>query len=99
MFHNQRRRASTRTGNDGRFRLELAFGYYTIHATNGAGYRSTTTAEVDMHATPIAVELTVDSGIRYGVNRTALGQANAEPSICTAPSQAGCTGASVQMKT
>jgi hypothetical protein len=63
-FQSQHRRASTHTGNDGRFRLDLAYGHYTIRATNVGGYRSTTTTEVDISATPVSVELTVDSGIR-----------------------------------
>ena len=63
-IQSQRERASTHTGNDGRFRLDLAYGHYTIRATNAGGYSSTTTAEVDIHATPVSVQLTVDSGIR-----------------------------------
>jgi hypothetical protein len=63
-FQSQHRRASTHTGNDGRFRLDLAYGHYTIRATNVGGYGSTTTTEVDISATPVSIELTVDSGIR-----------------------------------
>jgi len=63
-FQGQHRLASTHTGNDGRFRLDLAYGHYTIRATNVGGYHSTTTTEVDISATPVSIELTVDSGIR-----------------------------------
>jgi hypothetical protein len=63
-FQSQHRRGATHTGNDGRFRLDLDFGHYTIRATNAGGYGSTTTTEVDISASRVSVELTVDSGIR-----------------------------------
>lgn len=60
----QRRRAATHTGGDGRFRLELSYGRYTIRVTNVGAYASTTSKTVDVSVVPISIELTVDSGIR-----------------------------------
>ena len=52
------------TGSDGRFKVFLAYGHYTIRATNTGGYPTTATKDVDVSATPTSVTLTVDSGIR-----------------------------------
>lgn len=63
-FVGHRRRAATHTGGDGRFRLELSYGRYTIRATNVGPYASTASKTVDVSAVPISIEITVDSGIR-----------------------------------
>src|SRR5439155_19506561 len=63
-YRGQHQQAATRTGRDGRFRLDLRYGHYTIQATNVGGYGSTAHTDVDVSATPISVTLTVDSGIR-----------------------------------
>jgi hypothetical protein len=63
-YQGQHQRAATRTGSDGRFQLDLPYGHYTIQATNVGGYGSTAQTDVEVSATPISVELTVDSGIR-----------------------------------
>ena len=60
----QRRRAATHSRSDGRFRLELSYGRYTLRATNVGPYASTTSKTVDVSAVPISIDLTVDSGIR-----------------------------------
>ena len=54
----------TRTDEEGRFRLELPKGHYTVEVTNIGGYQSTDSAEVDVDTSPVEITLNVDSGIR-----------------------------------
>jgi hypothetical protein len=56
--------ASTHTDGQGRFQLTLAYGHYTIRATNIGGLATTASKDVDVSAQPVSIELTVDSGIR-----------------------------------
>jgi hypothetical protein len=63
-YRGSRRQASTRTDVDGRFRFALAYGHYTIRATNVGGYASTASIGVVVSGVPTAVKLAVDSGIR-----------------------------------
>ena len=57
-------RSMARTDAQGRFRLTLAYGTYTIRATNVGGIGSTATKIVTIGPTNAPIELTVDSGIR-----------------------------------
>jgi carboxypeptidase family protein len=58
-------RASAHTGSDGRFRLRLTAGSYTVTAVDENGIGSTATATVRISSGKTAtVTLTVDSGIR-----------------------------------
>ena len=56
--------ASTRTDHTGHFRLALAPGRYLLRATLPSALRSTGTAAVQVGADPVAVTITLDSGIR-----------------------------------
>lgn len=57
-------RGTTRTGNDGSFRLELPHGSYLVTATNTGGLATTASEAVMVSDTPVELELVVDSGIR-----------------------------------
>ena len=56
--------ATTRTDRTGHFRLALQPGRYTLRATLPSALRSTGTAAVQVGAHPMAVTITLDSGIR-----------------------------------
>jgi len=58
------RRFVTHTDAQGRFRLLLPYGTYTIEATNVGGLRTTATKTVKVSSSTATIELTVDSGIR-----------------------------------
>ena len=57
-------RGETTSDQQGKFRLMLPPGRYTVRATNPGGYASTASEAVTVSTAPVQITLTVDSGIR-----------------------------------